>query len=415
MKLSIKLLQSEKSDENGFPLVVRITHGQVRPKKIIGRAWPEHYSEAAQMVLEKHPDYDVLAPRIMELKMKGRKLILSGKYNDPAVVLDEIFKAESSGVTFAEYYATLLAQMKALGAQYEKNNDTRSREKVFGNIKVYENVMAQFGSFVGNLALADLNHAVLLRFKNYQLGLGNSKSTVHQYLRTVRAIYNKGVLFHRLPDSKPFVGLFTGLATKSYASKKKHLTGDAVRVLEGLALPAWRQKYLDMFLLQFYLGGADLKDVYFLTKKQVRKGRVYFERGKTNTGFMIDLKLHPKAAALMAKYPSDDEWQFPWRKDSVGYVSFRRQLQRQLVKIQEEQNAVAEQKKKKTLRVDRADDGNLGIKVARHTFANLGKQLMIDGEVLAELMGHVENSVANFYKDKHSEKVRDEALFKIIG
>jgi len=39
---------------------------------------------------------------------------------------------------------------------------------------------------------------------------------------------------------------------------------------------------------------------------------------------------------------------------------------------------------------------------------------MIDTDIIRELMAHERNDVDNFYKDKFSEKVRDEALFKII-
>lgn len=61
------------------------------------------------------------------------------------------------------------------------------------------------------------------------------------------------------------------------------------------------------------------------------------------------------------------------------------------------------------------DGGNLGIKIARHTFANLAKTLNIETDVIRELMGHQRNDVDNFYKDKYPEVIRDTALFGIIG
>jgi integrase len=61
------------------------------------------------------------------------------------------------------------------------------------------------------------------------------------------------------------------------------------------------------------------------------------------------------------------------------------------------------------------DGGNLGIKVARHTFANLAKILNIETDVIRELMGHERDDVDNYYKDKYPEAIRDKALFDIIG
>lgn len=59
--------------------------------------------------------------------------------------------------------------------------------------------------------------------------------------------------------------------------------------------------------------------------------------------------------------------------------------------------------------------GNLGVKIARHTFATIGKNLLIDADILRELMGHERDNIDNYYKDKFPEKIRDEAHWKIIG
>ena len=59
--------------------------------------------------------------------------------------------------------------------------------------------------------------------------------------------------------------------------------------------------------------------------------------------------------------------------------------------------------------------GKIRIKVARHSFATIAKGLFIDTDLLRELMGHERNDVDTIYKDKYPEKVRDEALLKIIS
>jgi len=59
--------------------------------------------------------------------------------------------------------------------------------------------------------------------------------------------------------------------------------------------------------------------------------------------------------------------------------------------------------------------GNLGIKVARHTFANIGKRLGIEEDMLRELMGHERDDIDNFYKDRYPEEERDLAQLKIIN
>src|SRR5690606_22743984 len=187
---------------------------------------------------------------------------------------------------------------------------------------------------------------------------------------------------------------------------KKYISKDSIRRLEFVKHVAdSASKYTDLWLLQFYFGGVDLIDVYFLKKKQFRKGRVYFERGKT--GVMVDLLVSEKAQKIIDKWKDPDErseWLFPWRKDNDGYKSFFRRLYGYLQKVQDREK----------IEVLPAG-GNLASKVARHTFATIGKQKGIDQEILRELMGHERDEVDNYYKDRFPEAVRDKALLEIIN
>jgi hypothetical protein len=57
--------------------------------------------------------------------------------------------------------------------------------------------------------------------------------------------------------------------------------------------------------------------LYYLKERQLRKGRIVFERTKTNTGTRIDLKLHPKAIGVIDRNKvTGSEWLFPWGKIS---------------------------------------------------------------------------------------------------
>lgn len=81
---------------------------------------------------------------------------------------------------------------------------------MMGNVRCYENVLRQFDNFAQNVTLQNLDYEILSQFKNYNISIGNAKATIHLYLRTLRAIYNKGVLKHKLADQKPFAGVFAG-------------------------------------------------------------------------------------------------------------------------------------------------------------------------------------------------------------
>jgi hypothetical protein len=93
---------------------------------------------------------------------------------------------------------------------------------------------SQFGNFAQNTSLQNLDYETLSRFKNYNVSIGNSKSTIHLYLRTLRSIYNKGILVHRLVDEKPLQG-FWWIKTRSLIRKKNTWTG-MIAALENATL-----------------------------------------------------------------------------------------------------------------------------------------------------------------------------------
>src|SRR5690606_8979557 len=134
----------------------------------------------------------------------------------------------------------------------------------------------------------------------------------------------KGIREFKLPDNRPFDKLFEGLKVKSFDAKKKYLAIEDIRAIENFKpKSAAIEKFKDLFLLQFYLGGCDLTDLYFLEANRVRNGRVILERGKT--GQITSLKLFPKAQAIIDKHKAaSDPYLFPWDKSVKSYETFRR-------------------------------------------------------------------------------------------
>lgn len=403
MTIKFKLITAKEITTEGYPLVLRFSHGQLRKQEEIGYCEIKHFFDVEQSISKSHPDYEILAPKMAEIERRIKKVKLLN-ITDLDKAYNEIFKKDFSSLLFMDFAAKLIQDMKLIIVGLEKKKDVKAANKIKGTVKVYENVISQFEIFGNDLTFDEIDFQALERFKNYQLSIGNSKATINLYLRTLRAIYNKGLLVYRIPDSKPFNGIFAKLKTKSYASKKKYLDKDAILILETVALTPAKRRTADLWLLQFYFGGCDLIDIYFLYAKQVRRGRLVFERGKTGTGLPIDLKIHPKALRIIEKYKGTDEWLFAWKHTKEDYITFRRNYQKDLQFIQE------------VAKIEVLPDGGyLGIKVARHTFANLAKKLRIDVDIIRELMGHERDDVDNFYKDKFPEKIRDEALFEIIS
>jgi integrase len=385
-------------------LYLKIAHKNARRQKDIWECSKKHFNLETEMITDKHPDYDILAPKILDMKIKVRKLILNGAI-DVDNLMNELFSESMDKMKFIDHATKLVQEMKNTSDNFAKINDLRSQNKILGNIKTYNAVINQFKIFAPNCFLDTLESEVLFRFKNHRQSIGNKKSTVQIYLKILQSIYNQGIQKYALVDKNPFKGVCAGLSSKSYNSRKKYISKSDIYILETANVSKKQRFYLDFWLLSFYLGGCDLVDVYYFKKHYIKKNRIFFERIKTSTELLIDLKIHPKAKAIFDKYSGGtDEYLFPFKKDKASYISFGVNYRRHIAAAQSE------------LEIEiKPLGGNLGVKVARHTFANIAKNMLVDTDVIRELMGHERNDIDNYYKDKYPEKMRDEALFKIIS
>ena len=77
-KIEIKFITSRKESFEGFSLIMEIEHQNKRKSKTFAFCAVNHFIQDGKTISSRHPDYDVLAPIIMELKIRARKLILSG-------------------------------------------------------------------------------------------------------------------------------------------------------------------------------------------------------------------------------------------------------------------------------------------------------------------------------------------------
>ncbi|AUC14335.1 hypothetical protein BTO06_03900 [Tenacibaculum sp. SZ-18] len=310
-----------------------------------------------------------------------------------------------------------------LVAKQEKILDDNGVQKK-GNAGVYRNAAKQLYKFKPKITLDEIDYTLLDDFKQYQLELGNKKNTIHSYLRTFRAVYNEAVRRNIIIDKKPFKDIFKGISVKKNRTKKRHLSKTSLYILENLENLADGQKLaIDFFLLQFYFGGQDFRDIYYLKKNQLSNNRVYFTRGKLDeNGYEFDLAISAKAKKIIDYYKTTEkgEFLFPFRKDYNGYKTFIRRVQKNLQIVQSNYNdhivRILEQTGESFQKLTvEPHNTQISTKVSRHTFGTIGSRLFIEPDLLRALMGHERDDVDTIYKDVFPETIRDLNHFKIIS
>lgn len=293
-----------------------------------------------------------------------------------------------------------------------------------GSAENYETALNQLRKFNRDLSIASIDYKLLTEFKNAKLKRGNKKSTVSTYLKDLRAIYNECLRRYKLRyDHNPFEGVFSGITVKKNRTKKRNISIESVKILESFDenLVQGQQLAVDLFLLQFYFGGQDLIDIYYLEKKQVSKnGRVYFIRGKLDDGgYEFDLKIFDKSSFIFKKFISRDRFVINGRKDHVGYKNFRNRVNKNLKLVQERYNehvsAFESIDNKEYCKLELLPlGGSITTKVARHTFSTIGNRMYIEPDLLRALMGHERDDVDTIYKDVYPANERDKYHEQII-
>ena len=81
--------------------------------------------------------------------------------------------------------------------------------------------------------------------------------------------------------------------------KKKNLLIDELRRLKDVKLSGVPGLSRDVFMLSLYLMGINLKDLTYLTKENIKSGRLEYRRNKTGREYSI--KIEPEAKALIKK------------------------------------------------------------------------------------------------------------------
>ena len=390
MKAKIRLYKNDGENEQGFPIKIILSHNRKTRRKTIAYSKEIDWDSQENIPLRDHPDKKNVYDKVYDIK----KLYGTEEFRD-IVNFDRAFEyllgAKKKEVDFFEYAEERIAYMESSGRS--------------GNARAYRNAITELKKFRPSITFKELNKDLLESFKEYKKSEGNKNSTVKNYLVEIRAIYNSAVKTGITEDKKPFAGLFEDIPVRKRRARNRYLSREQVEQLEALKLDPSYQRAIDLSLLQFYLCGADLTDVYYLKNEDITKDRVFLSRNKLgNKKYEFDVLLSDKAKNIIDKYKVKGEYVFPWKKAPESYITFRNNHNRNLKIIQ----------KRLELELQPKND-NLTTKVMRHTFATLGKFERIEEDLLRELMGHERDDIDTIYKDKYPEAERDAAQLKIIG
>ena len=161
-----------------------------------------------------------------------------------------------------------------------------------------------------------------------------SPATVGIHLRNIRTLVNKakreGRVSYRI---EPFVST----RIPSGSPRDLSISTDELRRLRDAEIPSYRERISrDLFMLSFYLGGANLRDIleYNYRHTDVFDYRRHKTRNMKRGESRVVISIQPEARAIIDKYMNRDSGKLSFHY-KFGYENFKRYVTRMLRRIGE--------------------------------------------------------------------------------
>lgn len=301
----------------------------------------------------------------------------------------------------------------AFGTFAEKFIARRGKEKTR---QVYEMTLRKMGGYcdVWRLRFADISVGWLRDFEQW-LGATCSVNTRGIHLRNIRAVMNAAIDEGVVPaDLYPF----RRFKIKKEETMKRSLSVGDLRRLRDYPCEGWQRKYVDVFMLSFYLAGINLVDLMRLPPLGA-DGVIRYRRSKT--GVLCQLSVPPEARAIIERYRG--ERHLLWfgerlKPGAEGWHDWLHRFNEGLQKVGPSGYMYVRRKGrcggKQRVKVYNALFPELTSYWARHTWATLAAEIDVPDAVIDAALGHRSPCrMADIYIRRDARKV-DEAVRRVI-
>lgn len=272
-----------------------------------------------------------------------------------------------------------------------------------GTAEVYARAIAKLEAFDEDCTFETVDRRWLTSFLRWCRRDGLSDNTISIYMRCIRAVFNYGI-DEEYTTNYPF----RRFRVPHQETRHRALTVEQLRAIRDYRGEPFLYRYRDIFMLMFYLGGINIKDL--LLNARIDGDRLIYRRSKT--GRLFDIKIEPEAMEIIDRYQGSDGHLLNIDKSCKNYRSFNYMINQNLKKIGSVE--VVPDKVGKMRRLKRTPiEPHLSTYWTRHTWATLAASIDIPKDVIAEMLGHSGGTVTDIYIKFDKRKV-DEANRRVI-
>ncbi|MGE0089442.1 MAG: tyrosine-type recombinase/integrase [Bacteroidales bacterium] len=258
-----------------------------------------------------------------------------------------------------------------------------------GTASIYNSAKLIFEEYKEDLKFIDITSKFLDNFEQYAIKKIRY-TTLGMYLRCLRTLYNIAIAdevvsassypFQKKPNDKKY-------KIKQGSGTKIALTIEQLKkFIDYQPEFSAMKRSKDLFMLSFYLGGINIKDLLLLKWENIEQNEIVYTRSKTirttNNEKKIRIPLNNNILTILNKHGNTDRSLkariLPFMPLDATPLDVRRITLNVLRKLNRDLDKIGEK-----LKID-----GLSSYVARHTIATLMKNSGVSESFIKEMLGH---------------------------
>lgn len=397
MQTSLKLsLDKRRTRKDGtFPIIIRLGHFQRTTSISTGQSVHEEYWEKSkERVRRSYKGVESVANlNNILIKEKARaQEIINELYRKNELdflsvtqLKDKIIN-KSSYESFFTFGNSLVSELNAS----QRYGTARSYKGLLGILMVFTKGR--------DLRFNEMNYDFLKRFERFHLSKeGNTLNGLASYMRTIKAIYNKGIK-EGLVDREAYP--FDNYKIRTVPTEKRAVDIRHIKKIMALELKKDDNlfHYRNYFLLSYMLFGMSFIDMAFLKISNIVDGRIKFQRKKTSK--VYDIKITEQLDEILKYYTKGKN-----RDDFILPI-----LKRHALDLQYKDEKWALKRYNKGLKeIARLCDieEKLTSYVSRHSFATHAMLNNVPLQAISAMLGHSKLNTTQIYLKSLPNNVLD--------
>ena len=428
------VLYTNKTYKDGtHPIMIRITQNRKTTYQSVGYSVaPQSWDEQARRVFEKKPTVNKgqegqLKPETLAaLKIKYReaivlpnakvinaaiddKMALVGSVTQKLKVNDESLDAKHIKAKLKPSPVGDRAKSFLVFAEEYQNKFLKAGS--VGTYRRYKSIIKKLKTFLGrkDLLFADITPSFLETYQTHLIGLNNKVNTIHNNLKSIKAIYYAAIAQELISAEKNPFFVFKLKADNSV--RKEKLTIEEIIAIEKLHFPddSLLKHCQRFFLFSFYCAGVRASDMLLMKWVNV-KGNDRLEYQMEKTGKFKSISLVPKAMAILLEYRSNAEsnsFIFPFMKgtDEKNIKAIFNKVSSSTALINKYLKTIADEAK-----IEKA----LSTHIARHSFSDIARKRKTSIYDISKMLNHSSIKITEAYLASLDVESQDEAIKNVL-